>query len=98
MVVRLESLEFHQVQCSIQDTGSGIAEKDLDELFKDYAHLNMEQHHRIVRGTGLGLLISKEIIAAHKGKIGAQSIPGTGSTFYFTLPQAGGMQPERKLK
>lgn len=85
--VRLELLNTQEIQCSIQDSGPGIPTKDLEELFKDYSQLDVEQHRQIAHGAGLGLLISKQIIALHGGRIWAESWPGRGSAFYFTLPQ-----------
>jgi signal transduction histidine kinase len=84
--VRLEAIENQDVQFSIQDNGPGIPAEDLKELFKHYSEIDMDRHHRIVRGTGLGLLISKEIMDVQGGKIWAESWPGRGSIFYFSLP------------
>ncbi|MDX5400036.1 MAG: two-component sensor histidine kinase, partial [Actinomycetes bacterium] len=40
-----------------------------------------------IAGTGLGLMIVKEIVAAHGGSVGVESEPGAGSRFWFTLPR-----------
>jgi two-component system sensor histidine kinase GlrK len=72
------------VEVSISDSGTGIPEKDLENIFNKFQRI--ENGKGTVRGTGLGLPIAKHIIAAHGGRIWAESEDGTGSTFYFTLP------------
>jgi two-component system sensor histidine kinase GlrK len=68
------------VEVSITDTGPGIPEKDLITIFEKFRSTDQTQ------GTGLGLAIVKHIIAAHGGKVWAESKPGVGSTFVFVLP------------
>ena len=67
---------------SVGDTGRGIKAEDLPKLFRAFEQLGGGK----TGGTGLGLAISKEIILAHNGKIWAESEPGKGSVFHFTLP------------
>jgi two-component system sensor histidine kinase GlrK len=72
------------IEVSISDTGCGIHKKHLDNIFNKFKRI--ESGKEIARGTGLGLSIAKHIITAHGGKIWAESTPGKGSTFFFTLP------------
>ena len=69
------------IQVSIKDTGCGIKEEDMPKLFQRFSQVS-----RKPGGSGLGLVISKEIIEAHKGKIWVESEFDKGATFYFTLP------------
>ncbi len=78
-----EDPEF--VQFAVKDTGEGIAAEDLDKIFDKYYQVDKDQKDR--KGSGLGLSIAKEFIRAQGGRIWAESTPGTGSRFYFTLPQ-----------
>jgi signal transduction histidine kinase len=71
-----------------QDTGAGIAEEDLPHIFEPYFSTKQQ------KGTGLGLYISREIIARHGGRIWATSGPGRGSIFYVALPTLGASAPE----
>mgnify|MGYP001439456490 CR=1 FL=1 len=78
-------LDGQVLRCEIQDTGIGVAAKDLDKLFKPFTQVDMSST-RQAGGTGLGLTISKSLVEAHGGQIGVESQPGKGSTFWFTLP------------
>jgi signal transduction histidine kinase len=70
------------VQISIKDTGAGVPLEQQKRIFERYTQLG--NHDR--RGLGLGLYISTMIVEAHQGKLGVNSVPGEGSTFYFSLP------------
>lgn len=73
------------VHISIIDTGIGIDKEGLDKLFTPFMQLESSES-RTYEGTGLGLALSKEIVELHEGKIWAESEPGKGSIFTFTLP------------
>lgn len=73
-----------EVLFTVSDTGPGIPHKNLKDIFNPYW-----QAKRTARlGAGLGLPIAKGIVEAHGGQIWAESEPGRGTTFYFTLPVA----------
>lgn len=65
----------------VTDTGCGIPEERLEEIFGNFVKLNS-----FVQGTGLGLTICRAIVERMGGKVGAVSRLGQGSTFWFTLP------------
>ncbi|MDA8087642.1 MAG: ATP-binding protein [Nitrospiraceae bacterium] len=67
-----------------RDNGPGIKPEDQKKIFKPFGRL----HHAGVsyRGTGLGLSTCQKIVEWHNGLIWVESVPGEGSTFYFTLP------------
>lgn len=70
---------------SIQDQGVGMAAEDIKKLF------NLEENFtskgtKNEKGTGLGLILCKEFVERHNGKIWVESTPGKGSCFHFTLP------------
>ncbi len=69
---------------SVMDKGQGISPEKLPYLFERYYRVDTSGIQ--YSGLGLGLYISAEIIRKHNGVIGAESIPGQGSTFWFTLP------------
>ncbi|MCS2383708.1 ATP-binding protein [Bacteroides thetaiotaomicron] len=65
----------------VTDTGAGIPADKLPEVFGRFVKLNKDK-----KGTGLGLSISKTIVNKLEGQIGADSVEGKGSTFWFTIP------------
>ncbi len=77
--------EDRWLHLSVSDQGIGIAPADLKRIFERFYRVEQAATAHI-SGTGLGLAISREIIQAHGGRIWAESEPGQGSTFHFTLP------------
>ena len=73
------------IECSISDTGKGIAPEDIPKLFSKFEQIGRGQCDE--EGTGLGLTISKGIVELHGGHINVLSQAGKGSTFTFTLPK-----------
>ncbi len=74
-----------QIIFSVSDTGIGIDESRIAQLFTSYSQLD-RSITRSYGGTGLGLSISKKLVELMGGKIGVDSRRGKGSTFFFSLP------------
>ena len=74
-----------QVAISVADQGVGIAPEHLNRLFEKFYRVDSGLTGHVV-GSGLGLPIARTIVESHGGRIWAESQPGEGSTFYFTLP------------
>jgi len=74
------------VRVEVHDTGEGINDGDLPHIF-DQFYRGEKSRSRDTGGSGLGLAIAKGIVEAHGGAIGAESIPGKGTCFFFTLPE-----------
>ena len=74
-----------EVKVSVRDTGIGIRPEDMHLLFQSFTQIRGKEDGRY-HGTGLGLVICKNIVEHHGGRIWAESEYGKGSTFSFTLP------------
>ena len=67
----------------INDNGIGMDQNHLGQIFTIFKRLHTREEYE---GTGIGLAIAQKIVQKHRGKIWAESEPGKGTTFYFTIP------------
>ncbi len=74
----------NEVHFAVQDTGIGIPQDSLNQLFQPFTQANSSTT-RLYGGTGLGLAISKKLVEMMNGKIWAESEEGIGSMFHFTI-------------
>ena len=80
-VTSVRCREPDMLTISVSDCGSGIPPEKLGEIFQPFYTTKTE-------GLGIGLSISRSIIAAHGGRLDVEPNPGRGVTFYFTIPVA----------
>jgi PAS domain S-box-containing protein len=85
--VELEELNQDKIVITIQDTGIGISETDLEYIFQAFRQVN-QTITRTSQGTGLGLAIVKNLLDLMQGTITVESLLGEGSTFRVELPRA----------
>ncbi|MGD8462388.1 MAG: ATP-binding protein [Anaerolineae bacterium] len=86
IAITAQQLDTH-MQTSVADEGIGIEPAQLSRIFDRFYQVDSASTRK-VGGSGLGLSICKAIIEAHGGQIWAESEPGVGSTFTFTVPLA----------
>jgi len=84
-------LEDGRVEVAVADTGPGIAAEDLGKIFEEFEQAS---DGRQAEGTGLGLPLSRKLVELHGGRLWAESEPGRGSTFRFTIPVGGPARQE----
>ncbi|MEW5930896.1 MAG: ATP-binding protein, partial [Gemmatimonadota bacterium] len=77
-------VDEREVRFSVADTGAGIEPEHLPHVFDRFWRAQRARRG----GAGLGLAIARGLVEAHEGRIWAESVPGEGSTFTFTLPRA----------
>lgn len=83
VVPLLPGIHSEEVKIEIKDTGIGIAEKHLNRIFDRFYQAGKSH---AVKGTGLGLNLSKEFIEMHRGRISVESTEGKGTSFIIYLP------------
>jgi two-component system phosphate regulon sensor histidine kinase PhoR len=77
------------VRLRVVDNGVGIPARDLPHVFDKFYRVKNASTSGIA-GTGLGLAITRSVVEAHRGRIGVESVEGSGSTFWVELPAATG--------
>jgi light-regulated signal transduction histidine kinase (bacteriophytochrome) len=77
------SSQDHHWEVSVRDNGIGFEQEYADQLFNMFKRLHTRDQYD---GTGIGLAICKKIVERHGGQIWAESQPGQGAKFVFTLP------------
>ena len=82
------SVAGETVTVQVSDPGIGIAGSELERLFRPFSRVRSPETAEI-EGSGLGLYICDRIVRAHGGRVWAESRPGSGSTFSFSLPLFG---------
>jgi two-component system, OmpR family, phosphate regulon sensor histidine kinase PhoR len=80
-------LDGKHARIEVVDTGPGVEPRHQPRLFERFYRVDGGRS-RDMGGTGLGLSIVKHLVEAMSGAVGVESIPGRGSTFWFTLPLA----------
>lgn len=81
-----------QVRFAVSDSGIGIPPEMHDKLFEDFVQIDSPLQKRL-RGTGLGLSLCKRYAALLGGRVGVESQPGLGSTFYVEIPVSLELEP-----
>ncbi len=82
-VTVVTSIQNYEWVLEVKDTGPGISEQDLSELFTKFFRSKEVRH---VTGTGLGLAIVAEIVSRHRGRVWAESTLGVGTSIFVALP------------
>ena len=79
--ILVEGRLAEQVEIRVRDSGPGLSAEEISVIFERFRQVAKRGR----RALGLGLYISRSIIESHGGRIWAESVPGEGSTFLFTL-------------
>ena len=79
---------------SVRDQGPGLTSEQQQQVWKRFYRATTPRHNGTDSGLGLGLPIARAIVEQHHGQVGVESVPGHGSTFWFTLPLADAQNQE----
>jgi PAS domain S-box-containing protein len=90
-VTKVEGGKPGMIRFTVTDTGPGLRPEDTERIFEEFEQADGTST-RAHGGAGLGLAISKRLVASMNGTIGVESIPGNGSAFSFEIPAASAME------
>jgi signal transduction histidine kinase len=85
ITVRVLAETDSSLRVEVEDTGIGIAVRDLPRLFQDFQQID-DGLSKQTPGTGLGLSLTKRLVEAQGGSVGVESVEGRGSTFFAVIP------------
>src|SRR5713226_334859 len=92
VAIRLRAEGNDRFRLEVEDSGIGICEDDLPRLFGEFQQIYSGSARKYL-GTGLGLALTKRIVEAQGGTVGAHSVLGRGSTFFTILPRTTAGRP-----
>ena len=84
--ISVNRISSNRVRISVTDTGKGLTKENIEQIFIPFERVADDRYY--VDGAGIGLVIAKMLIKKMNGKIGVNSEPGSGSTFWIELPVA----------
>ena len=85
VTIGCDELNSDFIRVSVSDTGEGMSHEQQEQLFQAFNRLGIE--NKKIEGSGIGLVICKNMIEQMNGRIGVQSSPGAGSTFWIDIPR-----------
>jgi signal transduction histidine kinase/DNA-binding response OmpR family regulator/ligand-binding sensor domain-containing protein len=94
-IVISADVEDDWVWLHVEDTGIGIADDELEQIFNAFEQVKGAAD-RAYEGTGLGLAVTQRLVQLFGGRITVQSTPGEGSRFSFSLPRSSAETPENR--
>lgn len=89
--IQIATPSANKVRILVNDTGPGISAEKQAELFEPFSRLGAELTD--IEGSGIGLTITKRIVELMHGRVGLESTPGVGSTFWIDVPMPAAAQP-----